>query len=269
MIRATILPSLTIAYLLILSARTPAQEVYPAPGERPADIVFSGDIRGGTGRFTITRDISFSVLTTLELAGIVFDDWVPASDGSDTRILLAPSTMAYRIDNGPLRSTSGVKVADNINSNRWGRLTANDGWLDFVDGDIPLTRGQRMTLYAGSWAITQSQQFTVPARNEFRMRTYATNSDGQVTFDTGTVSVKILPETWTWQPPASESLTRFKLIKQGTAPVLTWDPDLREPSLEISTDLQSWRPVTDPVFGNFYVIPTTKQSAYYRLRFQR
>ena len=260
---------LALALLLLLSTRTPAQEVYPAPGETLADIVFSGDIRAGTGRMTITRDISFPVLISLELAAIVFDDWAPFTDGSETRPRLAPSTMAYRIDAGPLRRTSGVRVCDYMNSNRWGRLTSNDGFLDFVDGDIPLIRGQHMTLYAGSWAITQSQQFTLPARDEFRMRTYATNHNGQVTFNTPTLRVKILRRPWTWEPPASKSHTRFELTRQGGATILTWGRDLMNATVEVSPDMKSWRPVPGPVLGNFYVVPMDQLAAYYRLRFQR
>ena len=237
---------------------------YPRPGEPMATIVVSGDVRNGTGRLTVTRDISFTLQANVPMRGILFQNWTPG-DGSSDRMDLTPSSIYYRVNDGPLQSAP-VQFADNPGQ-RWGVVSPNDGYIRFAE-DIQGNLGDRFTFYAGTWEIAPSPTFTAPPVGFLTTPCFVADGQGTVQSPLPPITIEILPEPWTWQPP-TDSLTRFRLETQGNAPVLTWDPNLTNPSLEVSPDLRSWRAVTSPVFGNFFVIPTTQRSAYYRLRFDR
>ena len=127
-------------------------------------IVVSGDVAAGTGQFEITENITFNVLSTGILYGIVFDEWVSATDGHNTTPPVTPSSFSYTLNGGPVLTSTFYNVSDNYNTTLGG-MTPNDGYTNF-DG-LAVNAGDVLVIQAGVWSLAANPQFNPDAVGTF------------------------------------------------------------------------------------------------------
>lgn len=118
-----------------------------------AAVVLSGapTVDGGAATLGFTTDLVFPITTSGEIAHIVFDNWVPTSDGRLTHLrtpfsfsLNSLPLISYQIDGGSIQTIQAFSLADNFNRSV-GALTANDTLLYFL-GSFSVTAGQVVTI---------------------------------------------------------------------------------------------------------------------------
>ncbi len=125
-----------------------------------AQIVFSGNVgAGGTATLQIVSDIVLPVTAAGTATEIIFDEWVPSSDGTYTSLNTSGSPVIhYSLNGGPDLTMNLGSMADNyFPASSFNDLTEKDGQLPF--DSISVNPGDTLRLKAGSWTFSGDADF--------------------------------------------------------------------------------------------------------------
>lgn len=142
-----------------------------------ASIVLSGspNVDGGAANLQFTSDLTFTITRTGFVRALVFDNWVPTSDGTPTRID-SSSTIAYQINGGAVENRGVVGLYDNINVTYFS-VTPTDGYLH-LDLGIEVYAGQTFAINAGTLNFLGNVGFNTQAIGTFTGDVWLTDSNG-------------------------------------------------------------------------------------------
>ena len=143
------------------------------PLSAEGQVSISDDITTGSGVFSITGDISYDVIGSGEIFGVVFQDWVPTVGESGNLFSFEPN-LEFSLNGGVTDSVS-ASLFDIINVNGF---DGNDGVVSF-EGPV-VAAGDTFTLNSGTYDLNAILEFVDPALNglNFSGTTFLVDAEG-------------------------------------------------------------------------------------------
>ena len=152
------------------------------PFKSKGAIVISDDITNGSGVFSITGDISYDVIGSVQIFGVVFQDWVPTVEPGNL-FSFGPS-LEFSL-NGGVTDSASASLLDTVNI---GDLDGNDGVISFSGPVVAV--GDTFTLNSGNYELNAILDFVNPALSglNFSGTTFLIDSEGFRISDFATAS---------------------------------------------------------------------------------
>ncbi len=139
------------------------------------------------GSLIIDQDITLTVTTAGTARILVFDEWVAASDGSNTVSVSTLST-TYSQNGGP-DTAAGVNSFVRDGSINFGAITLNDGYIVFGAG-VTVALTDTITIRAGTYILPAVANFNPLTTQTFTGNVFLASQTGvRLTSD-----VSLIPE---------------------------------------------------------------------------
>lgn len=130
-------------------------------------VIVAGNPTDGSGTFTITEDISFTITVVDAVPyAIVFDEWVTNEDGNRTQLSLSPGSINFSIVGIYDDAFAVPTLSDNF-SIAYGAVTANDGLIVASSSAGVRSPGDVIIVRAGTWSIPASPNFNLETVGTF------------------------------------------------------------------------------------------------------
>lgn len=152
------------------------------PHSAMGQVVISGDIPNGSGQFSITSDITYDVIGSGEIFGIVFQDLTPTDEFADfVNVLALDPSLEFSLNGGVTESSPASFIDFSFGLPPSGGVNGNDGVLFFLDpGGPEVEAGDTFTLNSGTYALSALGDFDNPALSglTFTGTTFLQDADG-------------------------------------------------------------------------------------------
>jgi hypothetical protein len=146
-------------------------------GISQAAIIVTPPTSSTAGSFTITEDITFTVVNSYGLNGffIILDDFAATSDGTQTFVSITDS-VPYSVNGTPFSSTG--YFVDNLDQSI-GSVTPNDSYF-YVDTSTFYQAGDVVVVESGTYAIAPTTDFNSLVSGTFSGTAIAVDNGGNV-----------------------------------------------------------------------------------------